>query len=84
MGRASTGDVAVRTRKTDTDLWAALAVADPGILRTVDLLFRELASAELTDDVLRGVGEELRQLGDELVERADRVVVDQPVTGGAR
>ncbi|WP_034273852.1 hypothetical protein [Haloechinothrix halophila] len=64
-------------RETDPDLWAALAATEPGIVRTIYLLVTELDRAELDGDLLRGLGTELSQIGGKLIERADRVVLDQ-------
>lgn len=56
----------------DAELFAAIAAADPGIIRTVSLLVAELAQIELEPDLLRGLAEHLHRLGDTLTMRAGR------------
>ncbi|WP_034272587.1 hypothetical protein [Haloechinothrix halophila] len=66
----------MKTRTSDPELWAALAAIEPGIVRTIRLLLDEIDGAGLDDELLRGLGTELSQIGSLLTERANRVVID--------
>lgn len=62
--------------RRDREFFAQLAGTHPGIVRTLDVLIGELESADLDPESLRQLGDRIQRIGDKLVERADRVIID--------
>lgn len=60
----------------DRDLFTLIAETHPGIVRTLDVLIGELEAAYLEPETLRQLGDRVRRVGDKLIERAGRLIID--------
>lgn len=60
----------------DRELFIRVAETCPGIARTLSVLIGELADIDLEPAVLRQLGERVRRVGETIVMRADRVIID--------
>jgi len=60
----------------DRELFSRIAQTHPGIVRTLDVLIGELDGTDLDRETLRQLGDRVRRIGDKLIERADRVLID--------
>lgn len=60
----------------DREFFARLASSHPGIVRTLDVLIGELDAADVEAADLRTLGRHIVRVGEKLIERADRIEID--------
>lgn len=60
----------------DRELFTRVAESHPGIVRTLSVLIGELADLDLDAPLQRELGDRIRRVGDTLIMRADRVVIE--------
>lgn len=60
----------------DRELFSRIAETHPGIVRTLDVLIGELDAADLDPETLRQLGDRVRRIGNKLIERAGRMIID--------
>lgn len=60
----------------DRELFIRIAESHPGIVRTLSVLIGELADLDLEAPLQRALGDRIRRVGDTVVMRADRIVLE--------